>query len=321
MKAAQDTGPSRHVSSLITQLLVFNHKLSPSKEAGQERNTVSKKEEEVISSLAELETSPSSIRALANSPSARKHSPAGVLLNVQKEATSSGPRILSSDCLKPTTDTKDSLTAKGITEVPAIPLAIEAVAEELLRLPRDIFPPAPVQENGKRQKTGKESKAKKVAVNPQSDKQLRELEVEREAARRMNYSEMINGKNVKCSDSNNYRRKQQQASVTPSPLPSVQKLHHNMSVCSCFNGWEKCSYAMSLITAAPVPVSSSISKLGLPIQKPGIPLQKAGLPMKKVGLPMQKAGLPIQKAEKLLKTGFHRGSSVPLDINPYARSI
>ena len=36
--------------------------------------------------------------------------------------------------------------------------------------------------------------------------------------------------------------------MVPSVLPSVQKLHHSMSVCSCFsiNG-ENCAYAISMV--------------------------------------------------------------------------
>lgn len=67
----------------------------------------------------------------------------------------------------------------------------------------------------------------------------------REAARRGNYHEMIIGRTCsKTSDSNDYRKRQQLAKVKESPLPSVQKLHHVMSVCACFTKGTKCSHAI-----------------------------------------------------------------------------
>ena len=70
-------------------------------------------------------------------------------------------------------------------------------------------------------------------------------EEQREAARRGNYHEIIIGRNcAKSSDSNDYRKRQQLAKVKESPLPSVQKLHHVMSVCVCFTKGTKCSHAI-----------------------------------------------------------------------------
>ena len=72
-------------------------------------------------------------------------------------------------------------------------------------------------------------------------------ELHRENVRRRNYLNELQSLRVqapnKRNDSDSYRRKQQNAPVAPSTIPSVQKLHHTMGVCSCPSGIQ-CPFAI-----------------------------------------------------------------------------